>query len=509
MVSTGVIIAAVVCCILVVVGTILGVWGSGVACPDFGMDCMSSPAPAAGTPAGSPAARSPAAGTPAGSPAAGTPAGSPAAGTPGLASSPASSLGSLGSTPDATATATNTGAPAPATGAPTTTVVNCEMNDWGTPTTCSRTCGGGTQTRTRTIKTQPSNGGTACPTDLSETVPCNTQPCPIPCVGEWQKCDKICGSDGKQIYKILTPASNGGADCKDAAGNILTNASTKSCGDLGPCAQNCEGAWVTNATTDAEGWSSCPPCGAGNQTRTWQNNPNKPQIPPGLACLRGNGVTETRSCISQPACIVPAPCEGSWGTYGGCSIGCGTGGTQSKTYTVSKNAVGTGRACIDPDDGVTDLSANIDKRIKPRPCDPAPPMCCADVSALVGPWVDGGGDCGSNNPYGRPYRYQSRTLISGAKATQADVGRCGFEILRTLLTSRGCPNQTPNSVECSSGGTWDGTKCTVKPMGGSCPPGVPYTYQGGGAAGDQACSYTKNCPATAVRNSESCPSCAC
>ena len=63
MVSTGVIIAAVVCCILVVVGTILGVWGSGVACPDFGMDCTSSPPPTSGapsgTPGGSPSARTP------------------------------------------------------------------------------------------------------------------------------------------------------------------------------------------------------------------------------------------------------------------------------------------------------------------------------------------------------------------------------------------------------------------------------------------------------------------
>jgi hypothetical protein len=102
MVKTGVIIAAVVCCILVVVGTILGVWGSGVACPDFGMDCALSPAPAAGTPAS--------AGTPSGTPRVGTPSGTPASGTPASAAtpsgtptafsgSPASTLGYLGSTP--------------------------------------------------------------------------------------------------------------------------------------------------------------------------------------------------------------------------------------------------------------------------------------------------------------------------------------------------------------------------------------------------------------------------
>ena len=494
MVNAGVIIAILVCFVLVVVGVPLGVWGSGVACPDFGKDCPASPA---GTPG-------PASGTP--GPASGTP--GPAPRTPGPAPrTPGPAPRTPGPAPSTPGPAP---APAPAT-VPATVpaAVNCEMYDWGTPTACSKTCGGGTQTRTRSVKTAPSNGGTACPTDLIETIACNTQACPIPCVGEWQKCDKICGSDGTQTYKILTPASNGGADCKDAAGNPLTNTSKKPCGDLGPCAQDCEGAWVTNSTTDAEGWSACPSCGAGTQTRTWQNNPNKPQITPGLACLRGNGVTETRSCVSKPACITPAACQGSWGGYSGCSIGCGTGGTQSKTYTVSKDAVGTGGPCIDPDDNVTNLSADISKRNKTRPCNPAPPLCCTDVSAQVGPWVDGGGDCGTNNPYGRPYRYQSRVLISGATANQADVARCGLEILRTLLTSRGCPNQNPNSVTCNSGGSWDGTKCTVNPSGGSCPPGLPYEYKGGGAAGGQACSYTKSCPEERKRNNENCTTCAC
>ena len=496
MVSTSLIIGlAVCCCVLVITGVVLGVWGSGKACPKFGRNCESSDQAATGSLTPTPAATGSLTPTP--------------AATGSLTPAPAAT-GSLTPAPAATGSLT----PAPAatgslTPAPAASVVNCEMYDWGTPTTCSKTCGGGTQTRTRSVKTPPGVGGTACPTNLTETIACNTQPCAIPCVGQWQTCNKVCGTDGTQTYKILTPASNGGADCKDASGNKLTDASTRSCGDLGPCAQNCEGGWVTNANTDADGWTKCPPCGAGNQTRTWQNNPNKPQIPPGLACLRGNGVTETRSCVNQPACIVPADCEGSWGTYSACSIGCGTGGTQTKTYTVTKNAVATGKACIDPDDNVTNLSADVSKRIKTKSCDPAPPLCCTDVSKQVGPWVDGGGDCGTNNPYGRPYRYQSRTLISGASATQADVGRCGFEILRTLLTARGCPNQNPNSVTCASGGTWDGTKCNLNPSGGSCPPGLPYAYAGGDAAGDKACAYTKTCSATSVRNSESCPSCAC
>jgi hypothetical protein len=54
--------------------------------------------------------------------------------------------------------------------------VNCAVSDWSNYGNCSKTCGGGTQSRTRTITTQPSNGGQACPT-LIETKSCNTQSC--------------------------------------------------------------------------------------------------------------------------------------------------------------------------------------------------------------------------------------------------------------------------------------------------------------------------------------------
>ena len=45
MVSAGVIVALVMCFVLVIVGTVLGVYYSKVACPDFGSECTTSPAP--------------------------------------------------------------------------------------------------------------------------------------------------------------------------------------------------------------------------------------------------------------------------------------------------------------------------------------------------------------------------------------------------------------------------------------------------------------------------------
>ena len=56
--------------------------------------------------------------------------------------------------------------------------VDCVVSDFGEFSECSAPCGGGTQTRTRSIVSPPSDGGLACPS-LSETRDCNTQACDI------------------------------------------------------------------------------------------------------------------------------------------------------------------------------------------------------------------------------------------------------------------------------------------------------------------------------------------
>ena len=61
---------------------------------------------------------------------------------------------------------------------PLSAVVDCVWNSWGTWGSCSASCGGGTQQRTRTVGQQPMNGGAACQglPDLSQS--CNDHVCP-------------------------------------------------------------------------------------------------------------------------------------------------------------------------------------------------------------------------------------------------------------------------------------------------------------------------------------------
>jgi hypothetical protein len=53
------------------------------------------------------------------------------------------------------------------------------VSGWGDYGECSKTCGGGKKTRTRTVTQEKKNSGAACPA-LSEEADCNTQDCPPP-----------------------------------------------------------------------------------------------------------------------------------------------------------------------------------------------------------------------------------------------------------------------------------------------------------------------------------------
>ena len=66
--------------------------------------------------------------------------------------------------------------------------VNCEMSVWSDYSACSQVCGGGTQTRTRSITQEPQNGGTACGSTM-ESQSCNTQSC---CPSGETQCNGVC-----------------------------------------------------------------------------------------------------------------------------------------------------------------------------------------------------------------------------------------------------------------------------------------------------------------------------
>ena len=58
------------------------------------------------------------------------------------------------------------------------TSVDCVWGAYDAWSTCSKTCGGGVQIRTRKVHTDAENGGTACSGLSAEQQDCNTGTCP-------------------------------------------------------------------------------------------------------------------------------------------------------------------------------------------------------------------------------------------------------------------------------------------------------------------------------------------
>ena len=54
---------------------------------------------------------------------------------------------------------------------------NCEWNDFGAWTECDKDCGGGAQSRTRTVFKTEKFGGKPCDGEANEERKCNENPC--------------------------------------------------------------------------------------------------------------------------------------------------------------------------------------------------------------------------------------------------------------------------------------------------------------------------------------------
>jgi hypothetical protein len=339
--------------------------------------------------------------------------------------------------------------------------VDCEVSGWSDFSACSLPCGGGTQTRTRTVTKQPTFRGAACP-PLTETQNCNTQGCPVDCVGSWAGCSVTCG-EGIDTYRITTPAANGGKACTESDG------ATRKCVQP-PCGVDCVGDWVKNATTDQEGWGQCSAtCGSGTQTRTYKVT--TVQVGSGKTCPYKDGQTETRQCPGLSPCPTPVDCIGGFGEWTGCSAGCG-GGTRTRTYTITTAAANGGKACPHAT-GYKETEA----------CNQA--SCCS--AATTGEWYDVGSVICSGTASATPYIYQSRAVTFPSNPNgSATASACNITVARTRNTAIGCPAVTPSNGVCSDPTVgWTAEKgCSldtpVDATSGTCNPSdVPWSKTNG------------------------------
>lgn len=116
-----------------------------------------------------------------------------------------------------------------------TQVIDCKQGDWKSLTACSAACAGGKKTEWRDTITDPLNGGTPCGPYTRE-LDCNTQACPINCVGNWSFPDlgkiETSGGSGNTsgtktvvqdgTYKVTQGANAFGSSCPHVNGATKT-----------------------------------------------------------------------------------------------------------------------------------------------------------------------------------------------------------------------------------------------------------------------------------------------
>ena len=95
-------------------------------------------------------------------------------------------------------------------------------------------------------------------------------------------------------------------------------------------------------------------CGPGTQQQEYIIS--QPAENGGASCSITQHDTRNISCNLKPC---PINCEGSFGDYETCSVGCG-GGTQSRTYTITKPAQHEGNPCSHSDSYTENKECNTD-----------------------------------------------------------------------------------------------------------------------------------------------------
>lgn len=176
-------------------------------------------------------------------------------------------------------------------------VKNCDITLWSYWSYCSTDqCGQqGSQSRSRTVVSEPSCGGTECPDNLSETRQCSGSKavdCKLSHWSEWSGCTTVCGVLGTQssVRHRITIEQCGGT----CSSSLIK---TRSCQQTG----------CFNGGSLREGVCSCRAGFSGD-------------------CCELQG--ETWRCGG----LGPVDCHlSSWSEWGPCTTMCGVGGRQTST----------------------------------------------------------------------------------------------------------------------------------------------------------------------------------
>jgi len=199
---------------------------------------------------------------------------------------------------------------------------DCGVSDW-TPSDCSATCGGGTQTLVRSVTVLPNGDGMACPPLQMERM-CSDKRCPVDCElamwSGWSSCTAECGGGvTERVRAVEVQEAYGGKSCGETTATDQCN--IQSCDNdcsLGswttwsPCSKMCDGGFQErrkNVAEDVTGQGACPLVDSEERLEYFECNTQRcvPQLSAGLTTLE---------CVAKFDVVLLLDGSGSLGTKG-------------------------------------------------------------------------------------------------------------------------------------------------------------------------------------------------
>ncbi|KAM9324527.1 hemicentin-1 [Gastrophryne carolinensis] len=293
-------------------------------------------------------------------------------------------------------------------------------SDWSSWEECSKTCGGGKKTRTRTCNIPSMEGEVkTCDGKAIDTTVCNIKPCPVD--GKWSSwqawnpCSKTCGKGTQTRIRLCNnpPPSSDGTICEGQ------EKQTQICYE-----QHCpvDGNWSAWGS-----WTACSvSCGGGLRQRTRECSSPAPQYG-GHKC-EGNDY-DKESC-NRDLCPVNGN-WGSWSSWSSCSRTCNGG--QRRRYRVcdSPAPLNNGRGCVGMDSEMQKCSTE---------------MC--NIGGNWGPW-EAWSECSLSCGGGQQIRTRScEHSISGMSCTgeSTQLLKCNVQACQGIKSVRGTLVGTINDV---------------------------------------------------------------
>jgi hypothetical protein len=224
--------------------------------------------------------------------------------------------------------------------------VNCELNHW---TDWKGDVHTAQKQRDRTIKTQPMYGGQACNGNMQEVRPIDPVDCKVSPWGSWDTCDRECENGQQQRKRQVDEHPRfGGKQCTYP----LSLLEVQGChGDGKDCAKTGkQDAQVTHWTA----WSHCTAsCGPGQQTRSRDMRKDRGALGVGFT----GELKQTRQCQDVQPCATTDCVWHLWSHWSACSKIC-AGGEQTRGRDIKTAPQHRGKAC-DPLSGEEVQACNL------------------------------------------------------------------------------------------------------------------------------------------------------